>query len=258
MKLIVVGNSHVGAIRQGWDLIEDLHPQVSVEFFAMHKAGNAYCRLSDRVYGLDTSRADSVLQKQCLKINGALEVNLAGADAVLIAGWEIPFPAFQKLIQHSIDGPSARMSSAFIDAILTDTLAGHIPEMAWQNWQSPKVFLALKPRVSESVQQGDNLKKYPFWGEWLIRLDAYAPFYRNVEAAFGTMLKEVGIEFIPQPTATLTEAGLTKEKFRVGSTGVDGAIRRPVDDVAHANGEYGSLILQHALNRMGALTVADH
>jgi len=68
------------------------------------------------------------------------------------------------------------------------------------------------------------------------------------------ILRDVRVEYIPQPSDTITEDKYTKREFCVHSVRLAAKLNceHPADDYIHMNGQYGARVLRDIAVQLGA------
>lgn len=258
-RVAVVGNSHLGAIKLGWEQVAARHPELQVEFFAA--PGTHYYRLEmfePRKFGLPPG-SSSGTGERLDRLNGRRWIDLAAADVVVVVGREAGFNAAAGLLaEHDVDGLpeagpelaprrlSAAAFAAFADAIAARSgLVEH-----WRNWDRPRVHLLPRTRPAESALRGAATPELRPWRrlarspeKLLAGIDSYVDRLEAEMAAEGVVL-------LRQPAASLSAHGLTRENMTRGSLRIDGDVGHGEDDVSHANAEYGALFWEAYASRL--------
>ncbi len=88
-RILIVGNSHVGALKLGWEQVRDNFPGAQVDFFAAQGSVFQQTRL-DRTGTLalqKSHRDDEKCIRALKKLNGRTSVNLNDYDHVIRAGY---------------------------------------------------------------------------------------------------------------------------------------------------------------------------
>lgn len=252
IRVAVVGNSHVGAIKLGWERAAAAWPGIMVEFFAA--PGVSYGRLkmvAPMRFGLPED-SPAALADRLTRINGRTDIDLSAVDAVLLVGQAGGIGAVVELLaEHDVDGlpeddpklTPRRLSAAAFDACceaLAASSGRH--RAAWRNWSRPQVFVLPRSRPSEVALRGPG--HHPLHKDWRRlsgspgKLEAGVTRYLDhLERA----LAATGITLLRQPAASLSAHGLTREDMTRGSLRIDGDAGHGEDDATHANAEYGAL-----------------
>lgn len=249
-KIIIIGNSHVGALKTGWDSAGNRFPGHDVSFFAAPRGSFSYMRLMpDLIFGLRNAVAPPGKQKKVSelvhRINGAETIDLKPASVVVWAGYVWPSVTVAELLSGAdVDGiretgARQRLSMPMFEAILHDLAVSAMPELQWHGWSAPALFLSLKPLPAVSVIEA---KPDSAWGE-IARdprglREALELFY----AIFSRHLSARNIRLIAPPEAALSPEGLTRPEFARGSHRLKG-VAHPDDEPYHMNADYGVLWL---------------
>lgn len=247
-RVAVVGNSHLGAIKLGWDRLAARHPELKVEFFAA--PGTHFHRLemfAPLKFGLPP-QSDSGTGARLDKLNGRRWIDFAGFDAVVLVGRDGGFTTAATLLaNHDVDGmPEAgarsRLSPAAFEAFCDAIAAGSLPAEPWRDWGRPRLYMMPRPRPGEPLlslppKDGGHRPWRRLAGA-PAKLRAGLAFYRDRLEA---QLAAAGITLLTQPAATLSDSGLTREDMTRGSLRIDGDVGHGEEDVGHANADYGAL-----------------
>lgn len=249
MDLIVIGNSHVGAMKLGADALEAESTQ-RMSFFAVAAPAEAFCALADDgIYGLDSLSAGKKLTRLCKRINdGQTSIDLSQSRAVLWAGRYFPWISFAELIMgYDIEGYTdfgapRRLSAKAFDTLCAQALEKYLPNAAWSALaaRGVAVYVAIRPRVSEKVL---TVAGYDFWKGWAASPDRFIAYETRLLEIYARALADRGLRYLPQPADTFTSARLTAQKWGEGAQRIIGKPQRD-GDVTHMNGEFGARVLE--------------
>lgn len=258
VRLRVIGNSHVAAIRRGWSTIEAGHPGVSVDFFAAHSTLFDSLELDgDKRFGMHRPSHYKPQHRDFLTgLFGGLTTDLTDADAVLLVGQGIREKDFlRQMLPYSIDGlrevpDSPRLLrpafEAFADAIFERGMPG--PE--WRGWTMPRLYLLAPPIPVETAPGND--RRYRLWHRFGAEEGPKEALFDAYYSRVAAILARAGITLIIPPSGVLAANGLTRAEFREGAGRLDGALGAFEDDYHHMNARYGALAFDHALERVEA------
>jgi len=249
-RLSVIGNSHVGAIKDGWETIRPRWPGAEVDFFAL--AGHKFDFLAPdarRVLRLDpvSASARPGMVASLEKINGRTEIDLSGAGVVLWVGLAHPLAAIADILaRFDIDGLRATgvgrpMSPAAFEAICDALIDAALPGPAWRHWGAPRLIVLPRHAPGATWLEQNNAKALP-WGPLAANPDGVAAALDLYYRRFESRLAAIGIGMFRQPTATLTPCGLTVGHFARGSMRLKG-VEHPETEVSHMNAEFGASCL---------------
>lgn len=250
-RIAVVGNSHVGAIKLGWDRVAERHPDLQVEFFAA--PGIQFLRLkmlAPRVFGLPPE-APEEQRKRLQRLNGRSSVDLSAADVVLLVGRPWGFSTAAELLAgHEVDGlpettpkPASKRLSAAAFAAFCEAIALHqgVPGPGWRGWQPPRVLQLGRPHPGEAVMDNYTV---PEFRSWRLLGRSPAKFAAGMAVYFDALKRALaaeGIGLLPQPAASLGPSGLTHDALmRAAPRLIEGEY--DPDNATHANADYGVLV----------------
>lgn len=232
MRICVVGNSHVGSLKLGWDQIKDQMPEHQIVFFGSPAARMRHLRIKDGT--LVTQDAQLGQDMAATSGQGAV-IDPKAFDTVVLYGLQMVYPRLRKGISRAVVKQTVR-------DIVHDKLAYRVAErfrkiMAAPFWIAPN---PLQGARSDEVEPGSY---HP-----------YDALLAEVQAAFTLP----GVTFLDQPPETIRPDLRTPMMYSAGSTRLLTAeetaelIAHPVNDISHMNGDYGRLWLQHNLPRITA------
>ena len=259
IRLLIAGNSHVGALRKGWDLIAADHAgKVAVSFFAMDANRLGHMVFAGGRYGLPEGEQDPEILRLTRAINGCRAVELAEYDHVLLAS--APFRDYglaRVLSQFDVDGlgPAAgrrRLSWAAFEATLDDLIrAGEttLPIQAWARALPGRVSLLIWPRPVEAMRRASMAKgRVNLWQAITLDDAAMRRAMDCLEERQTRFYQGLGVRVQPRPSAVLTASGFTAGRFKTGSMQLSGDVERPDHDFIHMNAEYGAIVLRDFLS----------
>ncbi|WP_370260188.1 hypothetical protein [Idiomarina sp.] len=240
LNILVMGNSHVAALKAAWDKIKGRYEkEVKLVFFA-----------SSSSTMLDTYQSDYSLLPKTQQVKNSWEITSGGFT-------QIDFSQFDLVLIH---GPVERLSvtakrlrslkqgnfvsQQFLDKALVHSrpLATHLIEAAKVSFKGPVIITSrpniLVPRDSE---------------ERKVDKDKVERNYRRVTQRMANACKREGLIFMPQPLETLHNLNQTKREFGDKAIGLgEKPLKNKVkfiegDDQQHMNREYGEVVLKQLL-----------
>jgi hypothetical protein len=254
--IAVIGTSHVGAVRQGWDALEKDYPGIELRFFAAHSGLVSQMSLNRALqFGLPTTKGIAQKTLENLMRNfGDHKIDLASVDAVLRVGWSTNESAVAQLLSDfDCDGFNTRagrprMSRAAFEAF-ADALAKKAAEKRdAKNWSRLRLYVLPVPRIADSCANS-SAENHAAWrtlaqnGGASAGLDHYAAVARQ---AFGAK----GMTLILPPAKVFAASGLTKAEFCRNSYRLLLNEAHQEDDHVHMNATYGEIALRTALDRI--------
>lgn len=253
MKVCVLGNSHIGALRRAWILEET--PGFKLTFFGVGL--EHLCRLKqdqDRIIP-----SSEVAKNAFLHTSGGLDaIKVSDYDAFLLvgAGFGLHTVSAEIFRQHRLspyEGPdgAAIISEEFAVAALVDALArSTLIRMAKSvaAMTCAPVLLVPEPHPNRMITTQDT--------SWCWRSEQARALLRK---AYRTGLRKIGrkIPIAPQPERTIKDHVFTAEKFnlkpgsRVQRMMSTGTARIPdAGDMIHMNSKYGTRVLRAAFDQL--------
>lgn len=227
MRICVIGNSHAGAIKEGWDRIAADHPGVAMQFFAAARRGMEGLRLNE---GRLVAGNAQLARDMALSSGGASEIDLAGHDLFLMVGLGLRV--------HPLDG---RLSLQVRDAIL-QALAGsfafRLARMIRSATAAPMIVL---PAPLHAAPEGSGPEA------------AQLADYDACLGRIGDLAAIEGLRVMAQPAETRPSGWATAPDWSRGSrrlgavVGAAGKGAHPEDERIHMNAEFGALWLSMIL-----------
>jgi len=228
--ILLTGDSHLGALRRGADLLPDAADRDRLVFWplgrggALRQAVHAHDAAAQTVTTLAPAWRNRVFSPQTLRAIGdgvrlAVSLPLNTSRILREYGWTTHAPWRLAVGEFPV---SDRVLDAMIDSDSRHAL-NLVRDLA-QVW--PDVVVIEAPRFFARTALRDGLRP-----EVCAHVDAA---YR---ARVGAALQAAGVAVVAQPAATIAAPGLTRAEF---------AHDDPKDD-HHANGAYGALALQDLL-----------
>lgn len=258
-RMTVIGNSHIGALKLGWENLSAQTPDWSVRFFGLAGADFRYLDLTDaKVFGLpDNHKAPPEVAATVMKINGALTIDLAGEDVLFRAG---PVNLMSNLIKEIAErdveglldtGCRSVISRAEFDALCASTFNVYRPHRKWLADGMPLHIVMAIPLPSEEIAQSQAAED-EVWSRFARRQGDKRPLIGAIFRAYERDLAQYKISLVTQRPETLATCGLTKAEHARNSRRLTGALHT-VADYAHMNAGYGALVLQDAIAKGKAL-----
>lgn len=259
-RVLILGNSHAGALKSGWKALRTDFPDAEVSFFVAPSPTFALCRLDESgTFGLpdDTTDADPRRREVLERLNGATSIDLRSFDVVVWSGygWLLEQVA-AILARYDIDGlresgAPSRMSQPAYRAMCHDISEASVPTGPWLRLDGPHLVIVTRPVPAESglISSGD--RKSTGWRRALQRGTPIGPALAVFFNAFATALDATGIGYVPAPKESFGPLGLTREAFTRGSLPLDNRREHDANDNRHMNGEYGALVMRELMARIG-------
>ncbi|WP_112321609.1 hypothetical protein [Oceanibium sediminis] len=258
IRVVLLGTSHLGAIKQGWDAISLRTEGITIEFFGAPRQEFFQFQL-DRDLIL---RAPDRVGKATLKILEGLgqstEIDLSSADVVVVAGYITEAELVEQFFRHhNVDGfpksgKKPPMSRAAFEAFLEDTVDRAMPPPLWHGWKNQRLILLGGPRRAYRDFDGEafeHTKPLP--------PETAPKAYDKLATLVKAKLEKLGIEHLPQPVSTIAAHGYTHPKFNLRSGGLRQSIAMDPrktnnsGDRRHMNADYGVEVWRSLLEHLG-------
>jgi hypothetical protein len=251
VRLVIVGNSHVGALKDAWDAAGASHPRHEISFFAAPEPHFKKLRLNKHLtFGLPQNilQRDPLAVDVLTRVNGRTSIDLTAADKVLLHGLAWPLDdVVQLMADFDIDdlrdvGCSRRMSRSAFDAVCVDLANNAMPEPAWRNWAGPPIVLLARAAPAETCLANDDARYQP----WRAIKEKPAGSRAVIDAfldAYEAALGRSAITLVRQPFETLLPIGMTAASYSRNSLRLYQRVPHPDDDPIHMNADYGALCL---------------
>jgi hypothetical protein len=259
-RVLIVGNSHVAALRSGWEtLAASLQDRVDVAFFSAPVPFFDKLGFDAPLYGDVSPNAMTPDQIEFLaKLNGRTRVDLESFDEILLAGMYWPgrneIAAFLKIF--AIDGlyeaakPQRLTVAAFTElyqAVIEERTVGGL----WSTLLRPRVILMLSPMplsILSQIDPGALLWK-EVWASPEIDMDKMRPILDYQRTLAAGLYASRGMTLLPQPAKTLTDIGLTQDIYARDRVSLAGSPNHKFD-AYHMNGAFGAICLQSYFDRI--------
>lgn len=223
MRICVIGNSHVAAIKSAWDEISRDYSSHELNFFA---APGSHLRHLELVGHSLVPKTEGLAKNLAYTSGGETEIDLNIFDIFLIHGLGLDLPLLD-----------VRLSRAVIDQTCQDLIAGSL------NWvicslirkQSKKyIYISHNPQLalSDSNPELINDKLH----------------YHQITEIMAGNLKIPNVILSLQPTESLQDFWHTFPKFTMGSTRLLSNEQHPEFEIRHMNKDFGILWLTKFFN----------
>ncbi|SLN13978.1 hypothetical protein PSA7680_00284 [Pseudoruegeria aquimaris] len=245
MALCFIGNSHLAAVKLGWEAFATAKDAVEPAFFG--SARNTL--LHTRIEAGRLVPTDDVVERNFRSSAGQDAVPLSDFDGFVLIGSTLglrSLVALSALHARFGEGADTRFlaSRAAIDAACHDLLfhsaCGHVARLLVSTTDKP-VWMVDRPQPSEELLASDHPQAAAYRdmasGEARDRLEAMLQRWRaSAEAE--------GMRTLAQPAETLVDGWLTRQEFATGAKGIDGRKAYDAEDHFHMNARYGAELLR--------------
>lgn len=226
MKLCIIGNSHLAAIKLGWDQVGAEFPWLQPQFFG----ARADALLDLHAEGGRLVPATPDLAAKIAYVSGGDgSIDPAGFDAALLVGMNyIPTMPEDARLSQAVRAAAAR---AAYDA----TLSGHVFAQLRKAAPDLPVHVMPNPLRRRAAGAEPAAATVPY----AVRLE---DFRRGLGAG--------PVHVAGQPPETIVDELYTADVHGLGAVALDegrGARSKAETDLSHMNGDYGALFLRHWL-----------
>ncbi|MCU0825938.1 MAG: hypothetical protein MUE52_00680 [Tabrizicola sp.] len=260
-RLLILGNSHTGALRRGDDAFLRAYPGVQTGYFAA--PGTLFLRGQvDEAGRFSTLAATEATRKTLIDMNGALDCDLNDWDQVLVIGHRLRFTSVagllnrHDLLEGSRTGKGQAISWALVMATVQAQIEDFLRTIRGKFPVSPNITFFAGPFVASSiVERAPSYALAQTVVEHLGHPDLaeiYDWWVDQCEAA----VTGVGFGFLRQPDSTLDGPGLTHPRFAVPKASDGTPAPAPIDH-RHMNGDFGFAILSAFAQARLGLTPTD-
>lgn len=239
LNICVLGNSHVGSLKLGWNLIEQDYPGIKITFFAARACGLEH--LTVRKGMLIPSNAH--LKKSLRHTSGGHEaIDLSLFDICLIYGLRFSFP-----YKLEISRTANYFSKAAYECSLHDTIINTLSIQTLKKVRSlSDIPLYIGHNPLTACNQNSFLNKPINYSEFV--------------AGVNRILTADQAILLTQPEETITGNIYTKPEYKSGAVCLDvgdKSANQPYanEDNVHMNDVFGRIYLQ---NFFGQLSIQRH
>lgn len=255
LNVVVFGNSHLAAVRDGYSRHDGRWPQLNLSFVGAHQNGLAETICENDVL---TPVSDDAKQSFA-RLGGGAAVDLSSVDAIVVTGCGCALSRAAWLYRKArwADLPSVKANpaptqnwslvskpafSAMVQTKLVEELAGRFIRILRRGTDKP-IYLCSQPRATTGVEKVgkhslDILPKAIAAGDGAALAEMF-------EANAYTVCEALGVTYIPQNARTITRDLLTAPPFTKGAIRLSekGRYAQPESDLIHANATYGKVVL---------------
>lgn len=226
MKICVIGNSHVGALKRAWDEICDEYLEHNLTFFAMGSTGINGLAVQNGKLIATTSKLRSAIE---FTSGGLTEVIPESYDAFLVYG----LSAIIRLQDINFYYSSAVRKQALLD-VTSSSL-------------SFTTIKKLRAVTSLPIYVGHNPLKA---SRVISTMDRSQDYSNHIEQLNSLVYSSENAQLIPQPANTLVNGVATKEEYTLGSrtlavVAVGGSELHDKGDNFHMNDVFGEVWLRN-------------
>lgn len=248
----IIGNSHVGALRSGWDMLApEWGDRFKVSFFAAPAKVFAQLEHDPPFFGVRPGRGTPPRFIEVVEqINGMNRINLGEADLVLLVGRRYGRDELASVLaDFSIAGIGhgtgrKPLSEAAFRAWVKDRVKDTDTIADWIRRLGARLILVPSPRPSEAVRELlDSAANKEQWARQDIDDAVIGPGLDLLEAEAAAVLETAGVRLLRHPKETLAPIGLTARHFARNSRRLVDEGLHDDEDLHHMNGEWGKMCL---------------
>jgi hypothetical protein len=253
-RICFVGNSHLAAVKLGWDVVGPHYPRVECLFY-----GASRRKMNDVIVddGMLVPTSDTLAAELAQVSGGTANLRLNDFDAIclvgLLFGFLVPLGITQHFRTYSmfpLKKQSRLVSRACLRQIYRERMEGTI---------AIKLARMIRPASSAYLL----LVQAPIPGEKLVSTDPWvhapadqvrssiAGAFEIYQSAVGELGASEGIRIISQPANTLSPNGLTRDEFSRGSARLESQTRFADDNLSHMNRDFGALMIREVMKAAG-------
>lgn len=244
--VLVIGNSHVGAMKMAVDAGGPETDDMDIEFFAA--VGPHFHHLSfskDMEFGdVGPKALPDDIRDTVQRFNGRSKVNLKEYDVVLWVGsGMVDYGFLEDLLDvYDVDGiretdAANRMSAAAFRAVVGDSMDRNLAQDGFHQLRDVRMVVLPRPREAETLLKSGKYDALRANSAGLRQA------YEITTDLYTKRLSELGIACLPHLQDTLAPSGLTLDIFSRGSAPLYklNEQEHPAGDTRHMNREYGRL-----------------
>jgi hypothetical protein len=258
MRILVFGNSHVGAWKDGWDLIASEYPGYILTFFGVPEKIHARYRL--RANGRFSPRPNVTEQELARVdgINGATDCRLTDHDLSVWVGldWHPSVPLGMAALgdppQPDWTGTRPAYGPGFVDAAIDQACQSVMEDWSATKEMTLRPFAFARPPYAETCRES----LHPLYAPWRASA-AYPEATEWFLSVYQSRLKHMaglrGLTVLFPPTDTLAPGCATRAEYlAIGGGVVDPADPGARGDHSHMNAAYGARCIRHLMQTAAA------
>lgn len=245
IRLCVIGNSHIVAVKKGWPLAGETTVGFVPTFFAAPGNWMADLQIVDGKLAAGSERAKKLM---ALSSGGENEIDPTCFDAFLVVGMFVRFKRVVRIYEnHRLASHAGAGHQLISESALAAATLGLIEESAaaktiesLRTLTSGPIALIPEPLPSEKIVGTD-----PFWsGDYFPMLhDVYLEQLQRMAA---TRL----VDLVTQEQDTIMRGAFTAARYSVGAVQMLNGKEYQKDEFLHMNSEFGAKALRSALGQL--------
>lgn len=257
-RLLIIGNSHIAAPRRAYVAQPERWPDWDVDFVGLLAGDIAGLELRD---GVLCPLSEEIAEKM-RRFNMVTKVRAIDYDALaIVGGYSFSSTASFIADHRSIDFPSVQagdqscqlVGAGFLDAMLDQRLQGAAAGRMLTQLATLQKPIVMAPEPLPSFECSADPGKYGNYLRMVARQD-HLHWRSHYEAAKRRNFGDRAV-VLPWPETALQIGAFTLPDYMRGSWRLDVEVEQPHDesDFAHANPDYGALVLDQLMVALASL-----
>jgi hypothetical protein len=247
INICVIGDSHLAALKLGYDNLDDEFKDVKLTFFGSFASSFNELKLKDNAL---VPVSNQVKKRMRMTSGGLGYIPLENYDIFILHGLELSFHNFVRKglsnlkTSHMVQLQTAEWQSVthYINQTLSFRLANKI------SISNKPILLSPQPFLSEEIVNSAN-SKYEFWRKLVGKNNMNTQ--TEIKAALTAWLNHLQqFNFIEQLPSTICQDFFSKNEYSSNSVMMfDMASKHGSEDIVHMNPKYGELVIRTIINR---------
>jgi hypothetical protein len=257
-RIAIVGNSHVAALKMGWDLIENNYQHLDIVFFASVGKAAQDRELKGKVFGF--LKPKPAPNETIFGNHSERSIDLAKFDHVLRVAEPKKESLLSVVLENTVvdgwpkDGREHHMSQTVFESLVEYTAQKQIVSTDWRNWSSPKVTICPAPYPDERCVNHERPARIARWRVLAKRPDEMLWLRKMYVEKHRAWTEKYNIGLLMQPEETIAKNGLTKKSYSEGSFRMDANEMETNEEHIHMNAEFGKLMLEKYFSQIDCAT----
>ncbi|MEM8731804.1 MAG: hypothetical protein AAGF79_17985 [Pseudomonadota bacterium] len=249
-RALVVGSSHIGALRGAAGEMATSYPDLDVQYFGVMGPNFLLATLGkDQLFRPRFRRKDVGGREFALKVNGADHIDTSAFDHVLSVGHRFGFDRMAALLAENdvLEGARSGRARVIPRQLLSEvieTMAGESTDIFIKRMRGRAgLSVALAPYPSTGIV---GMTKAPAFARICAALWAHPDaeaFFHDWLRFVDRRLEHAGHRLLPQPAATVAGPFATKPAFAVNRRDMKGGAVAAEADHRHMNAAFGQCVL---------------
>ncbi len=244
IRLCVIGNSHIGAIRRGWDTVERDYQNSSIDFFG--STGDSIKTLAN-IDGVLSSPDETVRAMLHRTSGGRESIVPASYDAFVVVGLGLSTDAvanvYRRFRPFTFAKADMRLISracvaAAVSGLMQASLALQTARLVRSVSMAP-IFCIPAPQPSSLIQDEPVAD-----AEWLSERALIDGLYELIMATAARIEAAEGFRFLWQPAETMEMGYYSRREFGLNSVNLFGKPKGDQDQLFHMGPEYGAIVVR--------------